>query len=31
MIDYGSKSFHRYTIFLSQARIANSPIIILNH
>ena len=31
MIDCGSKSFHRYTIFLSQARITNSPIIILNH
>ena len=31
MIDCGSKSFHRYTIFLSQARITKSPIIILNH
>jgi hypothetical protein len=31
MIDCGSKSFHRYTIFLSLARITISPIIILNH
>jgi hypothetical protein len=31
MIDCGSKSFHRFTIFLSQARIIISPIIFLNH
>lgn len=31
MIDCGSRSFHRFTIFLSLARITISPIIILNH
>ena len=31
MIDCGSKSFHRFTIFLSLARIIVCPIIILNH